>query len=83
MFAPRAAPLESGPLPVHAACAAATPHPLAFRPANRTASHAPPFDSRQIAHKFNQSLSFDTSKVTTMRQMFRVRSARALAPTQP
>ena len=29
---------------------------------------------------FNQPLSFDTSKVTTMQQMFYVRSAHALAP---
>ena len=37
------------------------------------------FDARQHAHKFNQPLSFDTSKVTTMHGMFYVRSARALA----
>ena len=34
----------------------------------------------QYAHAFNQPLSFDTSKVTDMRYMFNVRSARALAP---
>ena len=36
--------------------------------------------TRQGAHAFNQPLSFDTSKVTTMLAMFYVRSARALAP---
>ena len=34
----------------------------------------PPFDSRQWASAFNQPLSFDTSKVTTMSGMFQVRS---------
>jgi hypothetical protein len=33
-----------------------------------------------MASAFNQPLSFDTSKVTNMRNMFEVRSARALAP---
>ena len=32
------------------------------------------------AYKFNQPLSFDTSKVRDMRWMFYVRSARALPP---
>jgi len=36
--------------------------------------------TRQRAHAFNQPLSFDTSKVTTMFGMFEVRSARALTP---
>jgi len=34
---------------------------------------------RQDASAFNQPLSFDTSNVTEMRDMFTVRSARALA----
>ena len=34
--------------------------------------------TRQYAPAFNQPLSFDTSSVTTMYQMFEVRSARAL-----
>jgi hypothetical protein len=36
--------------------------------------------TRQEAYAFNQPLSIDTSKVTTMDRMFNVRSARALAP---
>ena len=34
----------------------------------------------ELVYAFNQPLSFDTSKVTTMRLMFDVRSMRALAP---
>ena len=34
----------------------------------------------QLAAAFNQPLSLDTSKVTSMKQMFKVRSARALTP---
>jgi hypothetical protein len=34
----------------------------------------------QDARAFNQPLSWDTSKVTNMVNMFTVRSARALAP---
>ena len=45
-------------------------------------SHAR-LSTRQGATVFNQPLSFDTSKVTNMHDMFSVRSARALAPTQP
>ena len=37
--------------------------------------------TRQYARAFNQPLSFDTSKVTTMEIMFEVRSARARVPT--
>ena len=33
--------------------------------------------TRQYTEAFNQPLSFDTSKVTTMENMFEVRSARA------
>jgi hypothetical protein len=40
---------------------------------------APP-STRQGAKAFNQPLSLDTSKVTTMYAMFLVRPARALAP---
>jgi len=35
--------------------------------------------SRQYAYAFNQPLSWDTSRVTTMSHMFNVRSARAPA----
>ena len=37
--------------------------------------------TRQAALAFNQPLSWDTSKVTTMSRMFAVRSARALTLT--
>ena len=36
--------------------------------------------TRQNASAFNQPLNFDTSKVTTMKRMFAVRSARARVP---
>ena len=42
---------------------------------------SPPFDSRQGAAKFNQPLSFDTSKVTDMGTMFYVCSPRAPSST--
>ena len=80
-------PALSQALPMHAACAAAThvlpppgpaPAPLPThtptpRPARR------PISTRQGATTFNQPLSFDTSSVTDMHNMFYVRSARALA----
>ena len=71
--------LESIPLPVHAACGAATPRPHASRPTPRPASHAL-LSTRQEASAFNQPLSFDTSRVTDMYRMFEVRSAHALSP---
>ena len=37
--------------------------------------------TRQYATAFNQPVSFNTSKVTDMKQMFEVRSARALTLT--
>jgi len=53
-------------------------------PASRLAPLPPASDAlpstRQAASAFNQPLSFDTSSVTTMRDMFFVRSARALGP---
>ena len=67
---------------VHATCVAATQRPHASRAAPLPASHAR-LSTRQYASAFNQPLSFDTSKVTTMHRMFYVRSARALAPVQP
>ena len=67
-------------LPVDADCVAATQRPHASRAARLPTSHARP-STRQYASVFNQPLSFDTSKVTNMRDMFFVRSARALAPT--
>jgi hypothetical protein len=62
---------------MHAACAAAAPRPPGAHLA--PASHAL-LSTRQNANAFNQPLSFDTSKVTGMNQMFTVRCARALAP---
>ena len=46
----------------------------------RPASYAL-LSTRQLAKAFNQPLSFDTSSVTNMEVMFRVRADRALAPT--
>ena len=63
--------LESDPLFVHVAC------PHASRAVPRPASHAR-LSTLQGASAFNQELSFDTSKVTTMNYMLMVRSARAL-----
>ena len=67
-------------LPAHAACATATPRPLASRPAPRPTSHAL-LPTWQYALAFNQPLSFDTSSVTRMTGMFAVRSAPTLAPS--
>jgi len=71
-------PTLSRALPVDAACVAATQRPHASRAAHRRASmrasHAR-LSTRQKAYAFNQALSFDTSKVTTMSFMFHVRSA--------
>jgi hypothetical protein len=50
-------------------------------PGAHLARHRTPLPlTRQNAHAFNQPLSFDTSKVTSMDNMFNVRSARALWP---
>jgi hypothetical protein len=60
----------------------APPHALP-PPGPHLAPHRMPLPStRQDATVFNQPLSFDTSKVTNMYSMFRVRysSARALGP---
>ena len=67
---------------MHATCAAATTRPHASRAAPLSTLHAR-LSTRQwasAATAFNQPLSFDTSKVTTMRSMFQVRSAPALPP---
>ena len=59
----------------------AMPPPHAFPPPSlHLAPHRMLLPStRQQANAFNQPLSFDTSKVTDMKYMFHVRSARALA----
>ena len=68
--------LQSGP-PLHAACG--TSPAIWLLPAHTSpGTVSPPFDSRQGASAFNQPLVLDTSSVTNMMYMFRVRSARAL-----
>eukprot|EP00964_Phaeocystis_antarctica_P102552 scaffold67892_cov48-Phaeocystis_antarctica.AAC.1 len=49
-------------------------------PAPSPRTVCPPFDSRQFASAFNQPLSFDTSSVTNMFNMFYVRSCPCHAP---
>ena len=66
-------------LPVHADCLATTKRPHASRAAPRRTLHAR-LSTRQRASAFNQALSFDMSSVTDKRDMFSVRSARALGP---
>ena len=71
--------LESGP---PCACRLRRRHPAPSHLPGRVPRptlHAR-LSTRQRADAFNQPLSFDTSKVTDMRRMFYVRSARALAP---
>jgi surface protein len=77
-------PLQTAPLSLRATCPGTAPRPPASRSAPRSASHSYALPStRQWAGKFNQPLSsFDTSKVTSMDSMFRVRSARALCAPQ-
>ena len=64
---------------LHAACVAATSRPPASQPACHP-RRMPSLSTWQYATAFNQSLSFDTSKVTTMENMFYVRSAPCPAP---
>jgi hypothetical protein len=72
--------LESGLSPC-TPLAPPPPHTLP-PPGPHLAPHRMPLPStRQYAHAFNQPLSFDTSKVTHMGDMFIVRSARALTLT--
>ena len=75
----RPPPALSRALPVHAVCVAATQRPHVSRALPLLASHAR-LSTRQGASAFNQPLSFNTSKVTSMQFMFEVRSARALCP---
>ena len=66
------------PVTLHAANIAAAHRPAASLPAPRLASYDTSLATRQGAKKFNKELSFDTSSVTDMSSMFRVRSSRAL-----
>ena len=64
------APGFQSSLSLHAACAATAP--------SATSRIVCLLSTRQQAEEFNQPLSFDTSKVTTMEEMFEVHSTRAL-----
>ena len=70
--------LQSSLTLLHAACAAFVRRLPGRSTSPRSAF--PPFDSRQYASAFNQPLTFDTSSVTDMRDMFRVRSPPWPAP---
>ena len=70
-------------LPCSAACAVAPPHrPLTSRPAPPPASYTH-LATRQKAEAFNQPLTFDTSKVATMRRMFKVRTLATTSIREP
>ena len=77
LLAPSSPPHVRRALPAHTSCAAATPRRPAFRLTPRPASYAL-LPTWQSATAFNQPLNFDTSSVTNMEGMFRVRSTRAL-----
>ena len=81
MFQVRSARESLGPLPVHTTCVCTAPPPshLSGRTSPRTSFAL--LVTRQHAKVFNQPLSFDTSSIKTMSGMFRVRSARVLAPS--
>jgi surface protein len=56
--------------PVHAASAAAAPRPPASRPCTSPHIACSFFSTRQGSAAFNQTLSWDTSSVTTMNNLF-------------
>ena len=71
---PCPAPNEFAAAPSLARCVRrGCPPPAAPRPVSLAAHAWPCFYSRQQAYAFNQPLSFDTSSVTSMGQMFYVR----------
>ena len=80
--APRVPSLESGPPRARRLRRHRPARSPASRPTPRPASHAL-LSTRQYASAFNQPLSFDTSKVTDMEDMFEVCSARALPRPTP
>ena len=63
-------------LPLHTACAAFAPTPVPNPRPYRVPNSCAPFSTRQEASAFNQPLSIDTSSVTDMNSMFRVRPER-------
>ena len=68
--------LQSRPVP-SARCVHTPPHPSRPRPlpcSAYTARTPSACDPRQAAHAFNQPLSWDTSNITDMSQMFQARS---------
>ena len=73
-------PPQPGPLAVHAACALPPAHALPPPGPHLAAHRTRLLSTRQKAKAFNQPLSFDTSRVTTMDTMFYVHSACALRP---
>ena len=87
MFAVRSRPQNAASSRSHLPAPVGRPCPMPYRlapapkPRPRT-SHSihPPFDSRQGALQFNQPLTFDTSSVTHMEDMFEVRFARSTPP---
>ena len=79
MFSVRSAralwpPAFSWTLPVHAVCTTTAPTPPSHLPARTSPRFVCPPCASQQASSFNQLLSFDTSKVTSMHTMFTVRS---------
>ena len=79
---PVPAPNQQSSLPLRDACTAVARH--LPPPDPHLAPHRMPSlrSSAQYASAFNQPLSFDTSKVTIMQQIFYVRSAPCPAPNQ-
>eukprot|EP00964_Phaeocystis_antarctica_P045733 scaffold26342_cov63-Phaeocystis_antarctica.AAC.1 len=84
MFSVRSSPcpapnLQSRPL-LHAACAAVVHRLLPPDPYTSPRTACPSFVSRQNTRAFNQPLSFDTSSVTDMGYIFKVRYSPCPAP---
>ena len=79
-------PPQSLVLHVNATCARhcpTRPSSPAFRPAHLGPHRKPCLRPRQGAAAFNQPVSFDTSRVTSIFDMFLVRSPRVLCPHSP
>ena len=85
MFYVRAVLALPPPCPVVPPCTLLAPllHRQCPTPCRLLTPHIAPLVTRQRALAFNQPLSFDTSSVTDMYQMFYVRSAHALPPNSP